>query len=141
MKPDTKKILPPPLSKPKESVVNSEAATSFIESGGRIPTPAAASNPAVTIPQAAGKGPVMSGSAMSAPSERPWVEGDPRYKQTVMVKMPEHEYLMLKWLAQTTYGASQTSIVLDALRLHMTHLLEARGLTVSRRDDGTLNAN
>lgn len=48
---------------------------------------------------------------------------------------------MLKWLAQTTYGASQTSIVLDALRLHMTQLLEARGLTVSRREDGTLDAN
>jgi hypothetical protein len=141
MKPDNKKILPPPLSKPKESVVNSEAATSFIESGGRIATPAASSAPAVTESQATGRRPGVSASAMSAPSEKPWVEGDPRYKQTVMIKMPEHEYLMLKWLAQTTYGASQTSIVLDALRLHMTQLLEARGLTVSRREDGTLDAN
>ena len=121
--------------------MNSEAATSFIESGGRIATPAASSAPAVTESQATGRRPGVSASAMSAPSEKPWVEGDPRYKQTVMIKMPEHEYLMLKWLAQTTYGASQTSIVLDALRLHMTQLLEARGLTVSRREDGTLDAN
>jgi len=141
MKPDTKKILPPPLSKPKESVVNSEAATSFIESGGRIAAPAASSSPAVTESQATSRRPGVSAPATSAPSEKPWLEGDPRYKQTVMIKMPEHEYLMLKWLAQTTYGASQTSIVLDALRLHMTQLLEARGLTVSRREDGTLDAN
>lgn len=91
MKPDNKKILPPPLSKPKESVVNSEAATSFIESGGRIATPAASSAPAVTESQALGRRPGVSASAMSAPSEKPWVEGDPRYKRAVMIKMPEHE--------------------------------------------------
>lgn len=130
MKPDMKRIVPPPLSKPKEALIESAAAQAFIERGD------AAAKPKAPVETPVPVAPASSGAGEGA--EMPWISGDPRYKQTVMIKMPEHEYLMLKWMAQTTYGASQTSIVMEALRLHLDTLFAKRGFQTGRNPDGTM---
>jgi hypothetical protein len=68
----------------------------------------------------------------------PWSDADKRYKQSVMLKIPEHEYRMLKWLAGTTYNASQNGIAVDAIRKAIIERMKEKGLTVSIGDDGTL---
>ena len=128
MKPDMKRIVPPPLSKPKEELIESAAAQAFIERGDTVAKPTAPVETPVLVPSA----------GVGEEGDMPWVSGDPRYKQTVMIKMPEHEYLMLKWMAQTTYGASQTSIVMEALRLHLDTLFVKRGFQTGRSPDGTM---
>ena len=133
MKPDMKRIVPPPLSKPKEAMIESAAAQAFIERGD------AAAKPTVPVESSTPLAPVTGGAGEGG--EMPWLSGDPRYKQTVMIKMPEHEYLMLKWMAQTTYGASQTSIVMEALRLHLDTLFAKRGFQTGRNPDGTMRVS
>lgn len=135
MKTGPKKILPPPLRNPKEALIESDAAKAFID--GAPGHPPIGQTPAVSTTPTATPGLAPSLGAM----EIPWLGADHRYKQTVMVKMPEHEYMMLKWLAQTTYGASQTSIMLEAMRLHMDSLFAARGFSTGRDPDGTMRVD
>lgn len=131
LKPDPKKILPPPLRNPKEALIDSDAAKAFIDGAAETPTVSTSPDPSAAPGRIASLG-VM---------DPPWLDADHRYKQTVMVKMPEHEYMMLKWLAQTTYGASQTSIMLEAMRQHMDSLFAARGFSTGRDPDGTMRVD
>ena len=55
-----------------------------------------------------------------------------------MFKMPEPEYLMLKWLAETTYNANQNRIALVALRKEIKLRMAERGITVEESSDGVL---
>lgn len=116
---------PPFLSGSRKDLLQTAEAERFVQEG-RIEPLQPSATPSVGAPVA------------SAAEPLPWEDADARFKQSVMIKVPEQEYLMLKWLAGTTYGASQTSMILEAMREYMTPRLEAKGLVVMHNEDGTL---
>lgn len=80
----------------------------------------------------------MPTTTAGADTDLPWVDADRRYKRTVMLKIPEHEFFMLKWLAGTTYEGSQQGIALAAVRAEIKRRMAERGIVVEEGEDGAL---
>lgn len=68
----------------------------------------------------------------------PWTNSDPRMKRQVMLNIPEHEFFMLKWLAQTTYGLSQNQLILQAIRKEIALRMTERELSVMFDENGMI---
>ena len=128
MKTPTGLVRPPLATADKERMLSTEAADQFIKQG-RVSPSAPVTAPPVDRRLSAGP---------SSSQPFPWVGADRRYKQSVMLKVPEYEYLIVKWLAETTYDASQNSIYLEAMREYVIPRLRERGFTVDRAADGSL---
>lgn len=124
---------PPSLDPEKEKSVRSEEASRFILGDAAKQTPAAPAAPAPATPASVAPAAVR--------EQYPWEEGDPRYLQNFMLRIPETEFLMLKWIAGTTYGESQNSIALAAVRDALEKLLTERGFRVRRNSKGLLEVD
>ncbi|MGF6641811.1 hypothetical protein [Paraburkholderia sp. MM6662-R1] len=84
------------------------------------PKPAAKQKPAA---EAATKPP-----AQPPRQAYPWEGATPRIKQTFNLRMPEDDYLKLKWLGDTQYGETMHSIALAAVCEAVNARLKALGI-------------
>lgn len=133
----------PPTAKRDQSVDSDEARRFILDpEGQRVATPepvsAPTASPAVASPPAPDVRVGPPPSQPSAGSAYPWEEGDMRYQQTFMLRAPEREYLMLKWIAGTTYGESINSLMLDAMRSVIEREASKRGFIVHRDANGRI---
>lgn len=129
MKPTSGLVRPPLATAEKEKMLSSDAADQFVKQGRMSPSPTGSTSASV---------PTSTSWTASSKQSVPWLGADRRYKQSVMLKVPEYEYLIVKWLAETTYDASQNSIYLEAMREYVIPRLRERGFTVDRAADGSL---
>lgn len=126
------------FSKPPVSNIADRAARlaspeslAFVATGSM--EPAQDSNP--TEPPVVTQAPVPEKSTNQA---SPWDGLSDRHPKQVPFRMPENEAEMLKFIAETTYGASVQSILLEQARNFMEGEFAARGYKVTRGSNGKL---
>lgn len=72
----------------------------------------------------------------------PWRDSkvSSKHKQLMTVRVPEDEYLMARFLGETTYGESIQLIALRGLRQEIKRMMRERGIEVTQDSTGKLIA-
>lgn len=74
------------------------------------------------------------------PKNFPWRDNkvSSKHKQLMTVRVPEDEYLMARFLGETTYGESIQLIALRGLRQEIKRMMRERGVEVTEDATGKL---
>lgn len=147
-------LTPPPTKKPPspdlDAVVAGDNGAQTISA--HAPQPAAAATSTVTTPPSVkaealssattppavqSSEAAMSVAYASIPPVLPWeVKGvSPHHKQLISLRAPEDEYLMAKFLGDTTYGDSLQSIALRGLRNEIKRMMRDRGIAIEENKE------
>lgn len=129
MEKKTSRLAPMPGASKAKADTASPEVQAFI-AGGALPIAQSAEIPAATPPEAPE---VEEGEGVSAKKgQYPWDDAGINEKMQLIARIPAHLFLVTKYLGETTYGESITSITMEALEKEVRKRCKERGIPLPK---------
>lgn len=128
---NSRSLTPPPrknISPALDQLVSGESQTPASSAPSAPNTAPAAFAPPQPEASSAAVSSIYASPLPGLPWEASEVSG--HHKQLISLRVPEDEYLMVKFLGETTYNDSQQSIALRGLRNEIKRMMNERGIQI-----------